>query len=122
MSNPIEPILNEVEVDYFRRHGYIVRTDLLTDEERDEFIALFDRDREQFKFRWHPYGYHQQTNYDALVTTPKFDRVIRHPKILAAIEQLMGGPVCFGEIGARYMLTLRRRTAPQLASRPPSLE
>ena len=56
-----------------------------------------------FRFRWHPYGYHQQTNYDALVTTPEFDRVIRHPKILAAIEQLMGGPVCFGEIGARYM-------------------
>ena len=104
MSNLTEPILNEVEVDYFRRHGYIVRTDLLTDDERDEFIALFDRDREQFKFRWHPYGYHQQTNYDALVTTPEFDRVIRHPKILAAIEQLMGGPVCFGEIGARYML------------------
>ena len=77
MSSLTEPILNEVEVDYFRRHGYIVRTDLLTDDERDEFIGLFNRDREQFKFRWHPYGYHQQTNYDALVTTPEFDRVIR---------------------------------------------
>ena len=49
MSNLTEPILNEVEVDYFRRHGYIVRTDLLTDEERDEFIALFDRDRESIQ-------------------------------------------------------------------------
>ena len=33
----------------------------------------------------------------------RIDRIIRHPKILAAIEQLMGGPTCFGEIGARYM-------------------
>ncbi len=98
-----DPILNETEVEYFRRNGYIIRTDLLTDEEIQDFTTLFDTDREQYKFRWHPYGYHQHANYDALVTTPAFDNVVRHPKILSAIEQLMGGPVCFGEIGARYM-------------------
>ena len=103
MALGTEPILNEVEVEYFRRNGYIIRTDLITEEECEEFITLFDRDRTEFKFRWHPYGYHQHTNYDALVTTPDFDRVIRHPKILSAIEQLMGGLTCFGEIGARYM-------------------
>ncbi len=103
MTTPIDQILNSIEIAHFREHGYIVRSDLLTTEECADFIALFDRDRDLHKFRWHPYGYHQSVNYDALVTTPKFDRVIRHPKILAAIEQLMGGPVCFGEIGARYM-------------------
>lgn len=103
MSKITEPILNEVEVDYFRRHGYIVRTDLLGEGECEEFLALFDRDRDRCAFRWHPYGHHQRANYDALVTTPEFDRVIRHPKILAAVEQVMGGAVCFGEIGARYM-------------------
>lgn len=98
-----EPILNDTEVEYFRRNGYIIRKDLLSQEEISEFISLFDGDREQHKYRWHPYGYHQSANYDALVTTPDFDRVIRHPKILSAIEQLMGNPVCFGEIGARHM-------------------
>lgn len=98
-----EPILNETEVEYFRRNGYILRTDLLTTEETQDFLTLFDTDRDQYRFRWNPYGYHQHANYDALVTTPEFDRVVRHPKILSAIEQLMGGPVCFGEIGARYM-------------------
>ena len=103
ITTQTDPILNEVEIEYFKRNGYITRTDLLTEDERDEFIALFDRDRDQFRFRWNPYGYHQQANYDALITTPEFDRVVRHPKILSAIEQLMGGPTCFGEIGARYM-------------------
>lgn len=98
-----EDILNETEVEFFRRNGYIVRPDILTDEETQDFLTLFDTDREKYKYRWHPYGYHQSANYDALVTTPDFDRVVRHPKILAAIEQLMGGPVCFGEIGARHM-------------------
>ena len=100
---PTKPLLNETEVEYFRRNGYIIRTDLLTTEEIQDYLALFDDDREKYKFRWRPYGYHQEANYDALVTTPEFDRVVRHPKILSAIEQLMGGPVCFGEIGARYM-------------------
>ena len=98
-----EPILNEVEVEYFRRNGYITRTDLITPEECEEFIALFDQDQNNARFRWHPYGYHQSSNYDALVTTPEFDRVVRHPKIILAIDQLMGGPTCFGEIGARHM-------------------
>ncbi|MDA0709243.1 MAG: phytanoyl-CoA dioxygenase family protein [bacterium] len=96
-------VLNQTEIEFFRRNGYIIRTDLLSKTEIDEFLSLFDRDRDQHKYRWHPYGYHQQANYDALVTTPDFDRVVRHPSILSAIGQLMGGPVCFGEIGARYM-------------------
>ena len=98
-----DQILNETELEYFRRNGYIIRTDLLTEEEIQTFIDLFDADRENTRFRWNPYGYHQHANYDALVTTPQFDQVVRHPKILSAINQLMGGPTCFGEIGARYM-------------------
>ena len=58
---------------------------------------------EKVSYRWHKYGHHQVANYDALVTTLQFDRVIRHPQILDAIVELMGGAVCFGEIGARLM-------------------
>lgn len=96
-------ILTHSDLDFFRRHGYITFTDLLSPDETQHFIELFDRDRANYPYRWHRYGHHQAANYDALVTTPDFDQVVRHPKILAAIVELMGGPVCFGEIGARYM-------------------
>lgn len=102
-TSETDAILNDTEMEFFRRNGYIVRPDLLTPDEIQDFTTLFDTDRENSRFRWHPYGYHQSANYDALVTTPAFDRVVRHPKIYAAIEQLMDGPICFGEIGARHM-------------------
>ena len=38
-----------------------------------------------------------------LITTPAFDDLIRHPRILPTVEELMGGRVCFGEIGLRRM-------------------
>ena len=72
-------------------------------EELEALRSLFDTDRTNFRYFWHDYGHHQYVNYDALVTTPRFDELIRHPRILPVIEDLMGGPVCFGEIGLRYM-------------------
>ena len=72
-------------------------------EELEPLRALFDADRAAYPYFWHPYSYHQQANYDALITTPAFDGLIQHPRIMPVIEELMGGPVCFGEIGLRYM-------------------
>ena len=37
------------------------------------------------------------------MTTPEFDGLIRHPEALPVVEALMGGPLCFGEIGLRFM-------------------
>ena len=71
--------------------------------ELEELRSMFDADRANHRYFWHAYGHHQQANYDALITSPRFDELIRHPRILPAIEELMGGPVCFGEIGLRYM-------------------
>jgi hypothetical protein len=90
-------------LEFFRQHGYVTLPDLLSLKETTSFLKLFDDDREHHRYRWHQYGHHQSANYDALVTTPAFDRVVRHPLILETIVELMGGPVCFGEIGARYM-------------------
>ena len=97
------PILTRSDYDHFRKYGYLIREDLLTQSESKDFLGLFDSDRKEHRYRWHPYGYRQHVSYDALVTTLDFDRVLRHPKILGAIEELMGGPTCFGELGARYM-------------------
>ena len=100
-------ILSQQDLDSFSQNGYIVRTDLVSKTDLERFVDLFDQDRSTNSYRWHPYGYHQSANYDALVTTPDFDEAVRHPPVLAAIEELMGGPTCFGEIGARHMRTFQ---------------
>lgn len=95
--------LTEQDIEFFRRNGYLTRDDWVDADTLAHFVDLFDRDRADKRWRWHRYGHHQEANYDALVTTLAFDEVVRHPPIYDAIVQLMGGPVCFGEIGARWM-------------------
>ena len=67
------------------------------------FQAMFDHDLKTLPYFWHKYGYWQYANYEALISSPDFDDLIRHPKIYPRIEALMGDPLCFGEIGLRLM-------------------
>ena len=85
------------------RSGFLNLGQVFDGAELEALTGLYDDDRAQFGYFWHSYGYHQEANYDALITTPAFDGLIRHPRILPVIEELMGGPVCFGEIGLRFM-------------------
>ena len=87
----------------FARQGFVDLGPLLDSSEVEHWLGLFDDDRRRHPYFWHPYGYHQQANYDALVTTPGFDGLIRHPALLGIVESLLGGPACFGEIGLRRM-------------------
>ena len=95
--------MKQTDQAFFRQNGFINLGKILSDEEVDHFRDLFDEDRRRFPYFWHPYGHHQEANYDALVTTPAFDGLIRHPAIYGTIRELMGGPLCFGEIGLRSM-------------------
>ena len=92
-----------VSFDAFARSGFVNLGQVLDADEVARFAELFEADRHRYPYFWHPYGHHQRANYDALVTTPAFDDLIRHPRILPVVESLMGGPVCFGEIGLRLM-------------------
>ena len=87
----------------FAQKGFVNLGKMLSEDEVDCFNKLFCDDRKSFPYFWHPYGHHQEANYDALLTSPDFDGLIRHPKIYPVIESLMGGPLCFGEIGLRSM-------------------
>ena len=89
--------------DFFAQNGYLNLGKILDQEEIAYFLQLFESDREKFPYFWHPYGHHQEANYDGLITTPQFDELIRLPRILTLVEELMGGALCFGEIGLRYM-------------------
>lgn len=97
--------MNDTLRQQLARSGFVNLGQRLQGEELENWRNLFDADREANRFFWHNYGFHQQANYDALITTPQFDGLVRHPRILPAVEQLMGGPLCFSEIGLRYMDT-----------------
>ena len=94
--------MNKEDYTFFAEHGYLNLGKVLNDEEVAHFLDLFDRDQTEKRYCWFQHG-NQRINYDALMTTPAFDSAIRHPNILPIITELMGGPVCFSEIGARYM-------------------
>ena len=95
--------MKQEDLEFFRQNGFINLGRIFTDDEVDHFHHLFDEDRRQYPYFWHPYGHHQAANYDGLITTPAFDGLIRHPRVYGTILELMGGPVCFGEIGLRFM-------------------
>ena len=87
----------------FARHGFVDLGPVLEPAEVAHWRHLFDEDRARFPYFWHAYGFHQQANYDALLTTPEFDGLIRHAKLLPRVESLLGDAACFGEIGLRRM-------------------
>ena len=87
----------------FARQGYLNLGKVLSESDITRFTDLYEQDWRDFQFFWHQYGYHQAANYEALVTTPAFDALIRHPQLYPLIEAIMGGPLCFGEIGLRRM-------------------
>ena len=90
--------------EHFHRNGYVVLRDVLTLDELGRYVKLFDGDRAAFgpPNWWHPFQY-QTRNCNALVTSPEFDGLLRHVKILRVIEFLMNGPVCFSEMCLRHM-------------------
>ena len=87
----------------FANQGYVNLGRVLSEDDVTRFGNLYENDRRQYPYFWHHYGHHQTANYEALVTTPAFDGLIRHPALYPSIEALMGGPLCFGEIGLRRM-------------------
>ena len=52
------------------------------------YIDLFDQDRQKLGSPnlWHPFGTYQTRNCHALVTSPEFDRLLRHANVLPFIE------------------------------------
>lgn len=88
---------------FFADNGFVNLGQVFEGDELAHFRQMFDADREQYPYFWHRYGHHQEANYEALITSPQIDGLIRHPKIYPAIQDLMGGPLCFGEIGLRHM-------------------
>lgn len=96
-------MMQQVDRDFFATNGFFNLGQVLDKSEVDYFLDLFNGDMSTHPYFWHNYGYHQYANYEALITSPRFDELIRHARIFPLIESLMGGALCFGEIGLRLM-------------------
>ena len=90
---------------HFQNNGFVILENVLTPDEVEYYVDLFDRDRQKWGSPnfWHPFGTYQTRNCHALVTSPEFDQLLRHAKILPLVEFLMGGPTCFSELCLRHM-------------------
>jgi hypothetical protein len=95
--------LTDDQLASFQRDSFVNLGKVLSDEDVARFHALFETDQGMQNF-WHQYGHSQYANYDALLTQPSWDELIRHPAVLPAIEALMGSTqICCGEVGLRMM-------------------
>ncbi|HIA70107.1 TPA: hypothetical protein EYN98_29490 [Candidatus Poribacteria bacterium] len=106
MQNDME-IWQEMKAEdyqFFQQNGYLSLGRILTDEELGFYLHLYDQDRAEKQDFWFDYGHHHQTaNYDVLVSTPEFDSLVRHPKVMRPLNNLMENDICFSEIGIRHM-------------------
>ena len=88
---------SSIDIDFFRENGYCILQNVFTKDELQYYIQLYDEDREQNPHMWVPFqqGPHSQIrNCDPLITSPHFDGLIRHPRILESIETIFEGEKC----------------------------
>ncbi|MEE3258235.1 MAG: phytanoyl-CoA dioxygenase family protein [Candidatus Latescibacterota bacterium] len=89
----------QAEVEFFRANGYLVVPDVLSAVELTDLNRAIDIDREQYPQLWQNRregGRYQSGS--VLLSSKAFDATIRHPAILALVEELMGEELCFEEL------------------------
>ena len=91
-----------------RASSFCVLEDVLTPDEVGYYAALYDADRRDNGHMWSPWpqGKHSQhRNCEPLVSSPAFASLIRHPRILGALEAVFGAgeKACLGEACLRWM-------------------
>ena len=88
---------------FFKENGYVSLGKILSDAEVAHFVHVFDQDRTEVEDHWYRIGHYQTVNCDALLTSPEFDDVIRHPIVMDCLHTLMGNAPCFSEVCIRHM-------------------
>src|SRR5262249_49635938 len=97
----LEPADIEAQVACFREHSAVILPDLLAPDEVAALNAAIDRDRRDHPFMWFTTT-SRDYNCNLWLTEPIFESVVRHPRVLAVVELLMGGPFCFEELAVRH--------------------
>ena len=97
--------MERADCEFFKNNGYLVLGNVLNDEEITRCLQFFDRNRSEHAYLWRYLGHdtHQTGNTDCLQSWFEVDEIVRHPKILPIVRELMGGPLCLLEVSARHM-------------------
>jgi hypothetical protein len=69
-------INSPIDMDFYKENGYCTLRNVLTPDELQYYIQLYDDDREQNAHMWVPFqqGPHSQIrNCEPLITSPQFD-------------------------------------------------
>ena len=90
---------------FFEDNGYLILNDMLTQDEISRFQEIYDRDRKDAWYFWREIGHgeHQTVNCDPLISSPEFDGLLRHPRLLSYVEALLGGSTSLAEVCLRHM-------------------
>ena len=90
---------------FFEQNGYLILNDMLTQDELSFYQEIYDRDRKDTWYFWREIGHgeHQTVNCDPLISSPEFDGLLRHPRLLPYVEALLGGATCLAESCLRHM-------------------
>jgi hypothetical protein len=96
-----DPTQLDDQIAFFKANSYVILPDLFSPTEVAELNAVIDQDRKTNPFMWYCTT-SRDYNCNLLLTQPIFETMIRHPRILPLVEQLMGGPICFEELAVRH--------------------
>lgn len=111
------------DYNFFAQNGFLKLGKLLSDGEIERYLKLYDRDRSANICCWHrtvgltepasttSTPSNMSINLDVLVSSPEFDAIVRHPKVLPIVKTLMGGPICFAEILLRHVVSYQGKTS-----------
>ena len=108
--------MSQEDYDFFRNNGYLSLGKILSDDEVTRFTELFDQERRDRSGFWKDTGIWQTIYGDALLTTPEFNDIVRHPRVMEALQALMGDELCFSEIILRHMGPYAGESIPGLTS------
>ena len=81
MQTPTTLSLTSAQIEHYRRDGYLVVSDLLTDEEIDRFVA--------YEAEPKPEGWRHSLRHH--VDDDQWSRLARHPHVAGGAAQLLGG-------------------------------
>lgn len=87
-------------VAFFQANSYVTLPDLLPPALVAEMNAAIDRDHAERGYFWDSEVSRNGTS-NLLLTEPVFEQAVRRPSVLALVERLMGGPVCFEELSVQ---------------------
>jgi hypothetical protein len=98
---------------HFQAHGWLDLGQVLSAAEVARWSELFDSTQREFPTCWRMHGGPDTTlTADPLVTTPEFDALVRHPRILAAASAALGATARFWETSIRWIAAMGGRSHP----------